>query len=143
MPAQSYREILEVRQEKNFTKNQTWNPCSVDIGTGSFTYFIGCLKNRPVYLFNLTSTKNFNNNTRNTDKITLFQTKHNFFKKIVFPSTVIEWNKLYPNVQSASSLSNFKKNLLKFIRSYHHNAFNFHNCKEIKYLIRLRVGLSH
>ena len=97
--------------------------------------------NKPVYLFNLIPTKNSNYNTRNTDKITLFHTKFNFFKNSFFPSTVIEWNKLDPNLRSAASLSVFKKNLLKFIRPSRNSVFNCHNCKEIKYLTRLR--LSH
>ena len=42
-------------------------------------------ENEPVYLFNLTPTKNSNHNTRNTDKISLFRTKYNFFKKFFFP----------------------------------------------------------
>ena len=36
----------------------------------------------------------------------------------MFISTVIERNKLDPNIRSAASLSGFKKNLLKFIRPY-------------------------
>ena len=47
-------------------------------------------ENKSVYLFNLVPTKNSNHNTRNTDKITLFHTKHNFFKNYFFPSTVIK-----------------------------------------------------
>ena len=41
-------------------------------------------ENKPAYLFNLIPTKNSNYNTRNTDKITLFHTKHNFFKNSFF-----------------------------------------------------------
>ena len=63
-------------------------------------------ENKPVYLVNLIPTKNSNYNTRDADKITLFHTKHNFFKKI-FPFTVIEWNKLNPNLRSAASFSPF------------------------------------
>ena len=37
----------------------------------------------------------------------------------------------------------FKKNLLKFIRLSPKSVFNCHNCKGIKYLARLRLGLSH
>ena len=37
-------------------------------------------ENKYIYLFNLIPTKNSNYNSRNTDKITLFHTKHNFFK---------------------------------------------------------------
>ena len=47
-------------------------------------------ENKPAYLFNLIPTKNSNYNARNTDKITLFHNKHNFFKNSFFPSTVIE-----------------------------------------------------
>ena len=100
-------------------------------------------ENKPVYLFNLIPTKNSNYNTRNTNKITLFHTKNNFFKNSFFPSTVIEWNKLDPNLRSAASLSVFKKNLLKFIRPSPNSVFNCHNCKGIKYLTRLRLCLSH
>ena len=98
---------------------------------------------KPVYLFNLIPSKNSNYNTRNTDKITTFHTKHKFLKKIFFPSTVIEWKKLDPNLQSAASLSVFKKNLLKFVRPSPNSVFNCHNCKGFKYFTRLRLGLSH
>ena len=95
-------------------------------------------ENKPVYLFNLIPSKNSNYNTRNTDKITPFHIKHNFFKNSFFSYTVIEWN----NIRSAgASLSVFKKN--KFIRPSPNSVFNCHNCKGIKYLTRLRLGLSH
>ena len=51
-------------------------------------------ENKHIYLFNLILTKKLDYNTRNTDKITLFHTKHNFFKNCFLPSTVIKWNKL-------------------------------------------------
>ena len=97
--------------------NQAWNLSSVDVGTGNFAYFARFSKKKqPVYLFSRILTKNSNCNSRNTDKIALFYTKHNFSKNYFFPSTVTEWNKLDPNLRSAASLSVFKKNLLKFIR---------------------------
>ena len=46
-------------------------------------------ENKPVYLFNLIPTINSNCNTRNTDKITLFRAKHNFFKNPFFPSSYL------------------------------------------------------
>ena len=95
-------------------------------------------ENKPVYLFNLIPSKNSNYNTRNTDKITPFHIKHNFFKNSFFSYTVIEWNHLRT---AGASLSVFKKN--KFIRRSPNNVFNCHNCKGIKYLTRLRLGLSH
>ena len=80
--------------------------------------------------------RKLNYDTRNTDKITPFHTKHSFFKNYFFPSTD-------PNLQSAASLSVFKKNLLKFIRPSPNSVFNCYNCKGIKYHTRLRQGLSH
>ena len=78
-------------------------------------------ENKPGYFFNLIPTKNSNHNTRNTDKITLFHTKHNFFQKFFF----------------------FHPLFLKFIRLSTNSVFNCHNCKWIKYLPRLRFDLSH
>ena len=52
-------------------------------------------------------------NIRNTDKNTLFRTKHNFFKHCFFPFTVIEWSKLDFNFWSVASLGVFKENLLR------------------------------
>ena len=121
--------------------NYAWNPSSVDVGTGNFTYFIRFSK--AVYLFNLIPPKNSSYNTRNIDNITPFHTKHNFFKKKFFPSTVIEWNKLDSNLRSAASVSFFKKNLLKFIRPLPKSVFNCQNYKGTKYLTSLRLGLSH
>ena len=76
------------------------------------------------------------------EKLILFRTRHNFFKNSFFQSTVIEWNKLDPNLRSITSLSVSKKNLLKFIRPSPNSVFNCHNCKGIKYLTRLPLGLS-
>ena len=99
-------------------------------------------ENKPVYLVNLIQT-NENYNTRGADKITLFHIKHKFFKNSFFPSTVIEWSKLDPNLRSAASLSAFKNNFLKFIRPPPNRVFNCQNCKGIKYLTRLHLVPSH
>ena len=85
-------------------------------------------ENKPVYLFNPIPTKISNYNTKNTDKITLFRTKQNFSKNSYFSSTVIEFS---------------KKKLSKFIRPFPNSVFICNNCKGIKYLTRLRLGLSH
>ena len=53
-------------------------------------FYMNFKENKPVYLFNLIPTKRSNYNTRNTDTITLFHTKHNFFTNYIFPSTVNE-----------------------------------------------------
>ena len=50
---------------------------------------------------------------------------------------------LDPNLRSAASRSVFKNNLLKFIRPSPNSLFNCLNCRGIKYLTRLRHGLSY
>ena len=81
--------------------------------------------------------------TRNLNNFPHFKVKHSFFKNTFFPSVIIEWNKLDPEIQKAPSLNIFKKNILKFIRLTANNIFGCHNLKGIKYLTRLRLGLSH
>ena len=58
-------------------------------------------------------------------------------------STIIEWNKLNHNIRNSSSLSIFRTSILKFIRPSANSLFNCHNPKGIKFITRLRLGLSH
>ena len=59
--------------------------------------------NQPSYLSNIVPQQNFAFNTRNVDKVPLFMIKHNFFKNSFFPSAIIRWNKLDPNLQNGNS----------------------------------------
>ena len=59
------------------------------------------------------------------------------------PSTFIEWNKLDHNIRNSSSFNIFRKSILKFIRASANSLFNCHNPKGIKFITRLRLGLSH
>ena len=81
--------------------------------------------------------------TRSTNNIPHFEVKHSFFKKPLFPSVIIDWNKLDPEIQNAPSLNIIKKNILKFIRPTANNIFGCYNLKDIMHLTRLRLGLSH
>ena len=64
--------------------------------------------------------------------------------KLVFTSTVTEWNNLDNNLRNSGSFSAFKKNkILKSIKPVLNSAFNVHNPHGIKLLTRLRVGLSY
>ena len=143
MLAQPYRELLEDLKRKTLPRTRLGSLQRHRWYRKLCLFYKIFKENKAVYLLNLIPTKNLNYNTRNTDKITLFHTKYNFFKNSFFPSTVIEWNKLDPNLRSTASLSVFKKNLLKFIRPSRNSVFNCHNCKEIKYLTRLRLSLRH
>ena len=79
----------------------------------------------------------------NTNNVPHFKVKHSFFKNPFFPSVIIEWNKLDPEIQNALSLNIFKKNILKFVRSTANSTIGCHKLEGIRYLIRLRLVLSH
>ena len=77
------------------------------------------------------------------DNIPFFKTRHSFFKNSFFPSTIIEWNNLDHNTRNSSSFNIFRRSILKFIRPSANSFFNCHNPKGIKFITRLRLGLSH
>ena len=97
----------------------------------------------PKYLFKIIAKLNKPYSTRNVNHIPHFKIKHSFIKNTFYPSVIIEWNKLDPEIQNAPSLNIFKNNMLKFIRPIANNIFGCHNLKGYKYLMRLRLGLSH
>ena len=66
-----------------------------------------------------------------------------FLKNSFFPSNIIEWNKLDHNIRNSSSFNIFSKSILKFIRPPANSLFDCHNRKGIKFITRLRLGLSH
>ena len=66
-----------------------------------------------------------------------------FFKNSFFPSTITEWNKLDHEIRHSSSFNIFRKSILKLIRPPANSLFNCHNPKGIKFITRLRLGLSH
>ena len=66
-----------------------------------------------------------------------------FLKNSFFPSTIIEWNKLDHNIRNSSSFNIFSKSILKFIRQSANSFFDCHNPKGMKFITRLRLGLSH
>ena len=56
---------------------------------------------------------------------------------------IIEWNKLDPSLRRCDSYNVFKSNILKFIRPSSNSFFDCHNPIGIKYITRIRLGLSH
>ena len=95
------------------------------------------------YLFNIIPKLSRPYSTKNANNFFHFKVKHSFFKNTFLPSVIIEWNKLDSEIQNTPSLNIFKKSVLKFIRPTANNIFDCHNLKSIKYLTRLRLGLSH
>ena len=100
-------------------------------------------KESPRYLFNIIPIRNPAYSTRNHVNIPLFKTNHNLFKNSFFPSTIIERNNLNPNLRNADTYGTFKNAILKFIRPSPNSVFECHNPQRIKFLARLRLGLSH
>ena len=96
----------------------------------------------PSYLFNLIPNFNRVQNTRLSYNIPTIKVKHDYFKNSFFPSDISEWNKLDLNIRNSASLNAFKKKLLNFIRPCANSIFDIHNPLGIKFLTRLRLGLS-
>ena len=96
---------------------------------------------QPEYLFNLIPVRTSNYRTRNTDDAPYF--RHNFFKNSFFPSALIELNKLGSRLRKVKSFTDFKKNILGFIGPNADSVFNCNSSKGLKFVTRLRLGLSH
>ena len=69
------------------------------------------------YLFQLITPSNNVYATRSSqsNKISSFKTRHNFFIDSFFPAVIPEWNSLDINIRNSSSINVFKKELLKLI----------------------------
>ena len=61
----------------------------------------------------------------------------------LFSYTNVEWNKLDANFKNAKSYMCFRNSLLKIGRPVQNSICNVFNVLEIKFLTRLRLGLSH
>ena len=98
---------------------------------------------QPGYLFNLIPMRTSNYRTRNADDVLYFNIRHNFFKNYFLLSAVIEWNKLDSRLRKVKSFTDFKKNILSFIRPKANSIFNCNSSKGLKFVTRLPLGLSH
>ena len=97
----------------------------------------------PHYLFKLIPSRSSSYVTRNIHSIPFYKIRHTFLKNPFLPSTIIEWNKLDRNIRNSSSFNIFRKSILKFIRPSANSFFDCRNPKGIKFITRLRLGLSH
>ena len=64
------------------------------------------------------------------------------FKSGFYPNSLLEWNRLDPEIREPPSLSIFRKRLLLKIRPFHNSVYGIYNPKSISYLTQLGVGLS-
>ena len=53
---------------------------------------------------------------RESDKIPVFKTKHNFYKNLFFLSTTVEWNNFTQDLRNSESYTLFRYSIQKFIR---------------------------
>ena len=97
----------------------------------------------PIYLSDLLPKVEKSYNLRNSNDIPLIKVKHNFFTNSFLHSSIIEWNKLNIDIRNSINLNIFKEKIIKFVRPESNSIFGIHNSQGIKYLSRLRVGLSH
>lgn len=81
--------------------------------------------------------------TRNSKNVPLIKVNHIFFffKNNYFPSTIIQCNKLDPNICGSSSSPIFQKTFLEYIRPSPSGIFNVCRSVGLNYLTRLQVGL--
>ena len=102
-------------------------------------------KKSPSYLFQLIPPNNnvYAARSSQSNKISSFKTRHNFFKDFFFPAVISEWNSLNIDIRNPSSINVVKKELLKFVRPEPNSIYNINDTKGLKLLIRLRLGLSH
>ena len=81
--------------------------------------------------------------TRRQNFIRNFPIRTSRFKNSFFPSSVNEWNALDKDIVLSPSVDLFKRKLLTFIRPSKRSTFDNNHPNGVKFLTRLRVGLSH
>ena len=98
-------------------------------------------ENAPNYLINLIRKCEPTFRTRN-NSIPSYKCRINCFKHSFFPSTLNDWFNLDINIRISESITLFKCRLLSFIRPIQNSIYNIFDPKGLKFLTRLRLGLS-
>ena len=96
----------------------------------------------PKYLPDLIPKREIGYNIRNRNK-SFFHCRTESFKNSFFPYTIEAWYSLDPSIINSNSLEVFKSKLLAFIRPVQRSIYNVFNPQGLKFLTRLRLGLSH
>ena len=96
----------------------------------------------PNYLINLIPKGDPTIKTRKIS-IPTFHCRTDCFKYSFLPSTLNDWFSLDINIRNSESISLFKSRLLSFIPPVQNNIYNIFVLEGLKFLTRLRVGLSH
>ena len=82
-------------------------------------------------------------NTRVLVDVTTCYSRTDAFKYSFFPSTILEWNKLDRRIRQSLTLLTFWNSLLKIGWTAPKSVCNLYNPSGLKFLTRLRLGLSH
>ena len=110
--------------------------------TLTITSAIQDLQKAPNYSINLIPKYEPTIETRNSS-IPSYKCRTNCFKHSFFPSDQNDWFELDINIRNSESIPLFKCRLLSFIRPVQNNIYNIFDSKGLKFLTRLRLGLSH
>ena len=97
----------------------------------------------PFYLFSIIPKPTVHMQTRSSVNIPPLNSRTEQFKNSFFPNVVKEWNALNIHIRNSTSLSTFKKNLIKLIRPAPNRIYNVHDPVGLKFLTRLRLSFSH
>ena len=93
------------------------------------------------HLINLIPTYEPTIRTRN-NSIPSYKCRTNCFKHSFFPTTLNDWFNLDINIRNSESFTLFKCRLLSFICPVQNSIYNIFDTKGLKFLTRLRLGLS-
>ena len=96
----------------------------------------------PKYLTDLIPKREIGYKIRNRNK-SFFHCRTESFKNSFFPFTIEAWYSLDPSIINSNSSKVFKSKLLAFIRPVQRSIYNVFNPQGLKFLTRLRLGLSH
>ena len=81
--------------------------------------------------------------TTRTNRYDVMPTRALRFRYTFFPYTSNSWNHLSTLIKCSPTLNVFKKRYMEFFNDAPNPIYGIHNPVGIKYLTRLRVGLSH
>ena len=128
----------------NNTKKQVLNLYNNVVGIGNYVVPTKSLKTKVRVIYSIYSQLGSPLTLPGTTSI-FHCLKPIFFKKknSFFPSTIMQWNNLDPNLRNSDTQGTFKNTILKFTRCSAKSVFKCHNSQGIKSLTRLRLGLSH
>ena len=100
--------------------------------------------NSPEYLkAELPQPKIYNYNLRSEGVFERSHVRTQRFDNTFFPYCIREWNELHVSIRKATTLSQFKNELIKCIRSPKRLTFKIDDILGIQLITRIRLGFSH